>query len=175
MNSMDYAKGFWNPYLAGIALGLVLLLAFYIMGMGLGASGAVARTAAVTAHVAAPQAVENNGYFKGFYKNPDKHPLVNWIVFLVIGVFIGGLVGSLTAGRFNPSVAKGPNSSTGMRLGLALAGGIIAGIGTRFAMGCTSGQALSGGATMVVGSWIFTMAVFAAAFLLAPVVRRQWL
>src|SRR5206468_11378754 len=35
-----------NPYLAGVALGLVLLAAFVIMGRGLGASGAFASTAA---------------------------------------------------------------------------------------------------------------------------------
>ena len=43
MKQLEYAKGFWNPYVAGIALGLVLLLTFYLMGTGLGASGAVAR------------------------------------------------------------------------------------------------------------------------------------
>ncbi len=41
-------------------------------------------------------------------------------------------------------------------------------------MGCTSGQALSGGATMVVGSWVFMMTVFATAFAAAYFVRREW-
>ena len=31
---------YWNPYLAGFGLGLVLLASFVIMGRGLGASGA---------------------------------------------------------------------------------------------------------------------------------------
>ena len=30
---------FWNPYVAGILLGLVLLSSFLVMGKGLGASG----------------------------------------------------------------------------------------------------------------------------------------
>jgi uncharacterized protein len=34
---------FWNPYLAGLALGLVLLTSFVVMGNGLGASGASLR------------------------------------------------------------------------------------------------------------------------------------
>ena len=34
---------FWNPYLAGVLLGLVLLASFLIMGKGLGASGAANR------------------------------------------------------------------------------------------------------------------------------------
>jgi hypothetical protein len=170
----EYAQGFWNPYLAGIALGIVLLMTFYLMGAGLGASGAVTRTAAVIAHTAAPTAVENNGYFGSFFKEGKSHPFVNWIVFCVIGVFVGGAVGALTAGRFKKDVAKGPHASTRLRLTLAFVGGLIGGIGTRFAMGCTSGQALSGGATMAVGSWVFMMTVFATAFLFAIIVRRQW-
>jgi hypothetical protein len=175
MKEFDYAKGFWNPYAAGVALGLVLLLTFYIMGTGLGASGAFARTAAATAHTIAPQAVESNGYFKEFYQKGESHPLWNWIVFEVIGVFIGGIVAVLTARRFKPTVARGPSVSAGTRLVLAFVGGIVGGVATRFAMGCTSGQALSGGATMAVGSWVFMMSVFATAFVLAIFARRQWL
>jgi uncharacterized protein len=175
MEKMEYAKGYWNPYLAGIALGLVLTLSFYVMGVGLGASGAFARTAAVIAHPVNPAAVEGNGLFKEYYGQGKGHPLNEYLVFMVIGVFAGGLVGVLTAGRFKIMTARGPNMSAGGRLGLALVGGVLAGIGTRFALGCTSGQALSGGATMVVGSWVFMMAVFAAAFLAAIVIRREWL
>lgn len=175
MKQFDYTQGLWNPYVAGVALGLVLLATFYMMGTGLGASGAVARTAAVAAHGVAPSAVEHNGYFKEFYGPGKQNPLLDWMVFEVLGVLVGGLVASLTAGRFRLSVARGPNAGVGFRLALALIGGIVGGIGTRFAMGCTSGQALSGGATMAVGSWVFMMAVFAAAFLFAAVVRRQWL
>ncbi|MEJ2719047.1 MAG: YeeE/YedE thiosulfate transporter family protein [Deltaproteobacteria bacterium] len=175
MKEFEYAQGLWNPYVAGVALGLVLLVTFYVMGTGLGASGAVARTAAVVAHNVAPTAVESNGYFKVFYKAGHKNPLVNWMVFEVIGVFIGGLVAALTARRFRPMVARGPRASVGSRLVLAFVGGVIGGVGTRFAMGCTSGQALSGGATMVVGSWVFMMAIFAAAFVVALAVRREWL
>jgi len=174
MKQFDYAQGFWNPYLAGICLGLVLLLTFYLMGAGLGASGAVARTAAVVAHGVAPEAVEHNGYFGEFYKTGARYPLLNWMVFEVIGVFLGGVVAVLTARRFKPDVGKGPHASTGLRLTLAFVGGVIGGIGTRFAMGCTSGQALSGGATLAVGSWVFMMAVFATAFGAAYFVRREW-
>jgi len=48
------------------------------------------------------------------------------------------------------------------------------GFAARFARGCTSGQALSGGALLSVGSWVFMMAVFAGGYLMAPFVRRQW-
>jgi uncharacterized membrane protein YedE/YeeE len=128
----------------------------------------------VVAHTVAPEAVEQNGYFKEFYKPGGKHPFVNWTVVEVIGVFLGAGVAVLTARRFRPGIGKGPGASNGLRIGLALAGGAIAGIGTRFAMGCTSGQALSGGAAMAVGSWVFMMAVFATAFAAAYFLKGEW-
>ncbi len=173
MKDLDYAKGYWNPYLAGIALGLVLLLTFYLMGTGLGASGAVARMAAVIAHAVAPSTVEHHPYFSEFYKE-SKPPWINWIVFEVAGVFLGAAIAVITARRFRPGIGKGPAASNELRLSMALIGGVLAGIGTRFALGCTSGQALSGGATMAVGSWVFMMAVFATAFAAAYFVRGEW-
>ena len=174
MKHGDYSEGFWNPYVAGVALGLVLLLTFYLMGTGLGASGAVDRTAAVVAHAVAPDAVEHHAYFKKYFKPGGKHPLNTWMVFEVIGVLLGGTIAVITARRFRPGVGRGPTAGVGLRLALALGGGALAGIGTRFAMGCTSGQALSGGATMAVGSWVFMMVVFATAFSAALLVRREW-
>ena len=37
-----------------------------------------------------------------------------------------------------------------------------------------SGQALSGGALLSVGSWVFMMAVFAGGYGMAYFIRRQW-
>ncbi len=173
-DNLDYTKGYWNPYVAGIALGLVLTFTFYVMGTGLGASGAVARTATVVAHGVSSQAIESQSYFKEFYREGAAHPLVDWTVFEVLGVFIGGLISVFTSRRFAIGVGKGPTAGTGLRLSMAFIGGIISGVGTRFAMGCTSGQALSGGATMALGSWVFMMAVFATAFGAAYYVRKEW-
>ena len=39
-------RDFWNPYLSGVLLGLVLLLTFFLFGRGLGASGVFDRLAA---------------------------------------------------------------------------------------------------------------------------------
>ncbi len=48
---------YWNPYLAGVAMGLVLLAAYLFVGKGLGASGPALRfaTAAVEAVAPAPR------------------------------------------------------------------------------------------------------------------------
>jgi hypothetical protein len=48
------------------------------------------------------------------------------------------------------------------------------GFGAKLARGCTSGQALTGGAVLGVGSWAAMMAIFGGAYALAYFVRRQW-
>jgi uncharacterized membrane protein YedE/YeeE len=60
------------------------------------------------------------------------------------------------------------------RWGLAFLGGAIMGYGARLARGCTSGQALSGGAVLSVGSWAFALAIFASAYAVAWFFRRLW-
>jgi uncharacterized membrane protein YedE/YeeE len=48
------------------------------------------------------------------------------------------------------------------------------GFAAKLARGCTSGQALTGGALLSVGSWIFIGTCFAAAYAAAPLARRLW-
>jgi hypothetical protein len=71
-------------------------------------------------------------------------------------------------------VVRGPRIGIYPRLALALAGGVLMGIAARITRGCTSGQALSGGALLSAGSWIFMLSVFAGGYALAYFVRRQW-
>lgn len=168
------SRPFWNPYVAGVALGLVLLASFLIMGFGLGSSGAVTRIGVGAAHMIAPEAVEHNGYFARYFGG--SHLLDNWLVFLFLGLFLGGLVGAYSGGRLKLEVIRSEKRliSSWSRLGLAILGGVLMGFAARFARGCTSGQALTGGALLSVGSWVFMMAVFAGGYLMAPFVRRQW-
>lgn len=166
-------RPFWNPYLAGAALGLVLLSAFVVMGFGLGGSGAANRLAIGGAHLLAPAAVEANGYF-GQFVGPGKQVLDDWLVFEVLGLFLGAAVAAYSAGRLKLGVLTGPSFSVARRLAFALGGGALMGIAARLARGCTSGHALTGGGVLSVGSWVFMFAVFAGGYLIAPLVRRQW-
>ena len=166
-------RPFWNPYRAGVVLGLDLHGSFLVMGFGLGSSGAVTRFAVAGAHLVAPKAVETNAYFSQYF-GPGKHVLEDWLVFEVLGVFLGGVLGAYSAGRMKLGVDKGPNVSTAKRLALAVAGGVLMGFAARLARGCTSGQALTGGAALSLGSWVFMMAVFTGGYLVAPLVRREW-
>jgi uncharacterized membrane protein YedE/YeeE len=168
------SRPFWNPYVAGVVLGLVLLASFLVMGYGLGSSGAITRIGVGAAHAVAPEAVEHNGYFARYFGG--SHILDNWLVFLFLGIFLGGLAGAYGGGRLKAEIIRGKQRlvSPWGRLGLALLGGILMGVAARFARGCTSGQALSGGALLSVGSWVFMLAMFAGGYLMAPIVRRQW-
>lgn len=166
-------RPYWNPYVAGFVLGLVLLGSFLVMGFGLGSSSVPTRLAIGAAHVIAPAATEANAYFAQ-YVGPGKSLLSDWLVFEVLGVFLGGLVGAYSAGRLKSEVIRGEGVPKGRRIALAIAGGVLMGFAARLARGCTSGQALTGGAVLSLGSWIFMMCVFAGGYLLAPFLRKEW-
>ena len=71
-------------------------------------------------------------------------------------------------------VERGANASVSLRLFYALTGGVIVGFASRLAQGCTSGQALSGGALLLTGSLVFLVCLFASGYATAWFVRRQW-
>jgi hypothetical protein len=167
------AKPLWDPYVAGFFLGLVLLGTFLVVGRGLGASGALTRITAKLTEFVAPSWVHANGAI-GAYFAPGAHWWDDWLVFELVGVLIGGLAAGLTSGRFGAQVERGPRVSVRTRLIFAFVGGIIVGVGARLAGGCTSGQALTGGATLALGSWAFMFSVFGGAYGVAYFVRRLW-
>jgi uncharacterized protein len=165
---------YMNPYLAGIGLGLVLLAAFVIAGRGLGASGAFAAVIAWATNAVAPAHAQGNEYLAGYLGDGSASPLKAWLVFEVIGVFSGALISGLLAGRTAVTTEKGPRVSVRARLGMAFAGGVLMAFGAALARGCTSGQALTGGALLNLGSWAFMLMVFAGAYAVAYFVRWEW-
>jgi uncharacterized membrane protein YedE/YeeE len=167
------AKEYWNPYLAGVVLGLVLLAAYLVAGNGLGATALPKRSLAVVGNAVSPEWTAHNTVLKGYVAD-GASPLRNWLVVEVVGVILGGFLGALTAGRLATKVDKGPNISLRGRLVFAAAGGVIMGFAASLARGCTSGQALSGGAGLGTGSWVFMLMVFAGGYSVAHLVRRQW-
>jgi uncharacterized membrane protein YedE/YeeE len=163
-----------NPYLTGVGLGLVLLTAFVIMGRGLGASGAFASTAAGATALVSPQRAQSSALFAG-YVNADGGAWADWLIFEIVGVAIGGVLSAWFARRLRFEIERGPRLSRSSRLVTAFVGGSVMGLGAVLARGCTSGQALTGGALLSVGSWLFMIGAFAAAYLVAPLLRRAWL
>ncbi len=164
-------KRYANPYLSGLLLGVVLFGAFFIMGRGLGGSGAMMKVTANAAHVVAPEAVEESSYM-GRYASSL---LEDWLFLELVGVVVGALLSGAIGRRLKLEVLKGPRARTGMRLLLAFVGGGTMGFGARLARGCTSGMALTGGASLALGSMVGMMFIFMGAYALAYFLRRQWL
>ncbi len=165
---------FSNPYLAGAALGVVLLVTYVVMGRGLGASGAIASLVSWAVSLVAPDHANANEYFAGYLEGGAGHPLLAWLVFEALGVLAGGLLSGWLAHRLVRRVEKGPRTGSRARLALALGGGALTAFGARLGRGCTSGQALSGGALLNAGSWVFMLMVFAGGYATAAFARRQW-
>lgn len=146
--SWNVPRPYANPYVAGVCLGLVLLGAYVVAGRGLGASGGFAAIGA------------------GRWND--------WVFVELMGVVVGGLASSLVARRWRLAVDRGAGVSTSARLVSASCGGFAMGVGAVFARGCTSGQALTGGALLSVGSWLFIVGAFGSAYAFAWPMRKFW-
>ena len=145
-------KPYASPYVAGVGIGVVLLLSFVLMGRGLGASGAFSSVVTAAVSTAAPQHAADNAFYARYLDAGATNPLKDWLVFEIIGVVIGGLASGLLAGRVRWATEHGPSITSRRRLVLAFAGGTAMGVGAKLARGCTSGLGLTGGATLSVGS-----------------------
>jgi uncharacterized protein len=161
---------YMNPYLAGIFLGLVLLASYLILGAGLGASGGLARLGAALEAALAPQHTQASAYFGAWGPNY----LSYYLVFMLLGIFLGGLASSVFSKRLHPSVERGQACGVKQRVIYALTGGILVGFASRLAQGCTSGQALTGGAMLLTGSLAFMVCLFASGYAAASFFRGQW-
>jgi uncharacterized membrane protein YedE/YeeE len=167
------AKEYVNPYLGGILLGIVLFLSFFITGNGLGASGTLSRVAVFFEDLIAPEHVDRTPYLLKF-AGGSKNPLDDWIIFVTLGTVLGGFISGIIHGRTKFETTKGPNITNPQRWLIAFVGGILFTYGARMARGCTSGQALSGGASLSAGSWAVMFAIFGGAYGLAYFVRKAW-
>jgi uncharacterized protein len=168
------AAPYASPYLAGVGIGVVLLLSFVLMGRGLGASGAFSSVVAATVETAAPAHAAGSAFYARYLRDGATSPLNDWLVFEVAGVLIGGLASGLLAGRVRWTTEHGPGITARRRLANAFLGGAAMGVGAKLARGCTSGLGLTGGATLSVGSWLFVIAAFAGAYAAAPLLRKAW-
>ena len=169
---MTKEKPYWNPYIAGIGLGLTLLAAFVLMGRGLGASGAFSSIVSYLVDVFAPLHSANNEVYSAYIKGGN--PLKTWLVFEIIGVLMGGFVSGYFAGRIKRKVEKGKTTSSFQRLLFAFIGGGLMGFAAKLARGCTSGQGLTGTPLFNVGSWIFLISLFASGYAFSRLVKGQW-
>jgi uncharacterized membrane protein YedE/YeeE len=167
-------KKYMNPYLGGVLLGLVLILAFWVSGRGLGASGAAKSVVVAGMNTVAPSHVENTAFYTN-YMESHPSPLKSWLVFEMLGVLVGGFLSGALAGRLKFTVEKSPKITNKTRIIFAVLGGIFFGFGSQLGRGCTSGSALTGMAVLSVSGFLSMAAIFGTAFALAYFVRRLWI
>lgn len=173
-NYVTGTKKYMNPYVAGIMLGTVLLLSFYLTGRGLGASGAMKSAVVSTVNVVAHEYTQGSDFY-GKYITGGKNPMNSWLVFQVLGVLVGGFLSGALAGRLTWKTEHSPNITARKRIVLAIIGGALFGFGSQFGRGCTSGAALSGMATLSLAGFVTMMAIFGTAFLFAYFFRKNWI
>lgn len=158
-------RPFWSPWLAGVVLGLVLLLTFVLTGHGLGATGFTTRLTAALGG----EAARANAYLGPLFE--DGSPLASWITWQVLGVALGGLFAAWRAGRFRVQLDGARSVGTPKRLVWALLGGMAAGFGARVSAGCTSGLGLSGAATLGLAAFVFLGAFFAVGLVMSRLIK----
>jgi uncharacterized membrane protein YedE/YeeE len=166
---------YMNPYLAGFLLGLILLATIVITGRGLGASGALKSAVVATVSTVAPDHARSSSFYAENLKALHENPLKAWLVFEVLGVIIGGFFSGVVSDRLTFTIEKGPRITNTMRLGFALIGGLLFGLGAQFARGCTSGAALTGMAVLSTGGIITMMGIFGTGYAIAYFFRKLWI
>lgn len=174
---MDNRKNkhiYWNPYFGGFLLGIVIIFSFYMTGRGLGATGAIKSSVVAAVDTVAPTHAEGNAYYSKFIDN-DHSILNNWLVFETIGILIGAFISGSLAGRIGWRTQHSPKITAKRRLIFALIGGILFGLGSQIARGCTSGAALSGMAVLSTGGFITMISLFGSGFLFAYFFRKNWI
>ena len=163
-----------NPYVAGTMLGIILLLAMFLSGRGLGASGGLKYcVVSIVGAVDRPHAEESIYY--GKYFEEVKRPLKNWLALETLGILVGGFISGAISGRLKLKIEKSSKISNTRRLIFAFLGGLFFVYGAQLARGCTSGAALSGMAVLSVAGFVTMIAIFGSAYIFAWFFRKNWI
>ena len=157
-------KDEWSPYVAGVLLGLVGIVAVWASNSLLGASGAFENIAGMIGKAVAPAAFDN------MYFNFIMPPGITVGVMLVIGIFFGGMIGAATSGTLKWGKKDAANSDeqwkrifgaqTWKRWLIAFFGAIVLEFAAGIAGGCTSGLAISGGMLLAPAAFLFITGMF---------------
>ncbi len=149
----------WSPYMVGIGIGILSWFAFLLSDKPIGCSTAYARTSGMLERLVRGDRVLKKEYYQKFA------PVVDWEWMLVVGVVIGAFISAWLSGAFHvlwvPSTwAASFGTSPVLRWLVALIGGVLMGLGARWAGGCTSGHGISGTLQLAVSSWLAAICFF---------------
>jgi uncharacterized protein len=157
----------WSPYVAGILLGIVGLLAVLLANALLGASGAFESIVGMIGKSLNLSAFSNIYWgVIGGRSLPIMRPEITWSVILLVGTVFGGTVGALTSRtfkfRWNDDAQWkrifGPQPWK--RFVIGFFGAALLEYAAGIAGGCTSGLAISGGMTFTPAAFLFIGGMF---------------
>ncbi len=175
---LDYIKrDVWSPYVAGILLGIVGILAVWLSDSLLGASGAFENLAGLIGKAIAPK------FFDNLYFTYIMPPGITWGVVLLIGTFFGGMLGAMTSGNLLWGKKDAANSDAQWkrifgpqvwkRWVIGFIGAIVLEYAAGIAGGCTSGLAISGGMLLAPSAFLFIAGMFASGILVTWLIYRK--
>ena len=133
----------WSPYVAGAGIGILVCLAFLLSNRPIGCSSGFVKAGGLIGETIIPSHVEKKEYYREIIPEAD------WAFMLIPGIVIGAFISSMLSGQFDiiivPSTWSATfGSSPVLRILVALVGGVLIGLGARWAGGCTSGHGISG-------------------------------
>ncbi len=159
----------WSPYVVGAGIGILSWFTWLISNESLGTSTTYARIAGMIEKVFRGKKVEEKLYYS------EVKPKVDWQMMLVLGVIIGAAISALVSGDFDWHWTQTVwedrfGTNVLLRLVFAFAGGILLGLGARWADGCTSGHGISGTMQLAISSWVSAIFFFVGGILVAQLI-----
>ena len=150
----------WSPYAVGIGIGVLSWLSFLLSDKPLGCSTAFARTAGMIERLFRGDKVMQRPYYR------KTVPQIEWQWMLVLGVMLGAFLSAQLSGsfawRWQPEAWSAAFGQTPLwRWIVALVGGVLMGVSSRWAGGCTSGHGISGTLQLALSSWLAVVCFFA--------------
>lgn len=156
-DSRIFSTALWPAWVAGGAIGALAFAQRWLTDQPLGCSAAFGNACA------------RMGSRLQLFQGPAHSTATDWKLWFLVGIFLGGLLASLSTGTWAEPTHFGtlytalmPHSDVG-RVLWWLFGGVLIGMGSRLAGGCTSGHTINGVAMGSPASIVASAFFFAAA------------
>ena len=164
-----FAMATWSPYIVGAGIGVLIWTTFLLSDRPLGCSTAYAKTAGMIESLLSRGRARSMPYYQKFT------PTVDWQWTIVVGILVGAFLSAYLSGTFAiltvpPLFAETFGPDPYLRSAVALAGGVLMGLGARWAGGCTSGHGISGTLQLSLASWVAAICFFAGGILVAGLI-----
>lgn len=160
-----FTTALWPAWVAGGAIGVLAFAQRWLTDQPLGCSSAFGNACA------------RMGSRLPLFQGSAHSTATDWKLWFLLGIFLGGLLASLSTGAWAQPTHFGtlytalmPQSDAG-RVLWWLFGGVLIGMGSRLAGGCTSGHTINGVAMGSPASIVASIFFFAAAVGTAQIAR----